>query len=116
MGWKCPATINFTGCLLDWTLEARPGIKILLFEPFVLECGVVTPEWTVEINQRREVVRKIAADYKLPLILTQEILNDAVQSAQAEYWLRDGVHPTLAGHQLLADAWLKTAAEQKFFA
>ena len=26
-----------------------------------------------------------------------------------KYWLHDGVHPTPAGHQFLADAWLEAA-------
>ena len=25
------------------------------------------------------------------------------------YWVYDGVHPTAAGNQLIADAWLKAA-------
>jgi acyl-CoA thioesterase I len=27
------------------------------------------------------------------------------------YWAADGVHPTPAGHQLMADTWLRTLGE-----
>ena len=33
--------------------------------------------------------------------------NEACTKCDASYWLRDGVHPTPAGHQLIADAWLE---------
>ena len=29
------------------------------------------------------------------------------ETVPASYWLGDGVHPTPAGHQLIADAWIK---------
>ncbi len=114
-GVEVPRYDKFYRMLLDWTFEARPDIKLILLEPFVLVFGAVAPEWVAEIDQRREVVKKIAADYNLPLVLTQDILNEAVKKAPQEYWLLDGVHPTLAGHQLIADAWLKTAKEAKIF-
>jgi phospholipase/lecithinase/hemolysin len=30
----------------------------------------------------------------------------AVKEAPPEYWARDGVHPTIAGHYRMAQAWL----------
>lgn len=29
-------------------------------------------------------------------------------SCKVEYWLKDGVHPTAAGHELIAREWLNT--------
>ncbi|MCX7971472.1 MAG: AAA family ATPase, partial [Negativicutes bacterium] len=34
-------------------------------------------------------------------------LNQALQQAPPEYWAADGVHPTAAGHWLMAQQWLK---------
>ena len=39
------------------------------------------------------------------------ILDKALERAPQEFWLRDGVHPALAGHQLLADAWIEATKE-----
>jgi lysophospholipase L1-like esterase len=33
----------------------------------------------------------------------------AATRAPASYWLPDGVHPSPAGHALIAEAWLKNA-------
>ncbi len=75
-------------------------------EPYVHVFGAVTPDWVDEINQRREVVRQLAADFNATLIKSQDILDKALEKAPQEHWTKDGVHPTLAGHQLFADAWL----------
>jgi lysophospholipase L1-like esterase len=102
---------TFYRMLLDWTLKARPKTRIVLIEPFVLVTGVVTPAWQADIDARRVVAANIAKDYRTMWIPAQEIFNAAAKLAPAEYWLGDGVHPTAAGHQLLADAWVKTTAK-----
>ena len=100
---------TFYRMLLDWTLAERPEIKLVLIEPFVLETGVVTPAWVSEINERRAMVRQIAAEDGTMFVPAQEIFDAALKEAPAAYWLPDGVHPSMAGHQRLTDAWLKVA-------
>lgn len=95
--------------LLAWTKETLPEVKLLLMEPFVLPCGAVEPNWLPEMDARREVVRGLVKEFDTLFLPCQEILNEACKRAPMNYWLRDGVHPSLAGHQLLADAWLKLA-------
>ena len=46
-------------------VEACPGIKLVLCEPFVLDCGVVVEGWRQEIDQRRSVVAKLAVGFGL---------------------------------------------------
>ncbi|MFA7229774.1 MAG: SGNH/GDSL hydrolase family protein [Victivallaceae bacterium] len=93
--------------LLQWTIDVLPEVKLVLCEPFVLVCGAVTPEWVPEINARRETVKKLAAEFNAPFIPFQQVFDAAVKKAPAEYWLSDGVHPSYAGHALMAEAWLK---------
>ena len=55
---------------------------------------------------------KLAKKYKAVFIPCQKILDDAAAKAgEPGLILRDGVHPTLMGHQVLADAWLKYAGK-----
>ncbi|MHB9139828.1 MAG: SGNH/GDSL hydrolase family protein [Victivallaceae bacterium] len=110
-GVEVPRYEQFYRMLLEWTVKARPNVKLVLCEPFVFVCGAVTAEWLPEINQRREVVRKLAKEFSAIFIPYQELFDNALKQAPAEYWLRDGVHPTLAGHQLIAEAWLKATAQ-----
>lgn len=99
--------------ILTWTLQALPDVKIVLCEPFVLEFGAVAEEWLEEIDERRRIVKNLAEEFNLPLVPIQSVLNEALKQAPPEYWLNDGVHPSLAGHQLISDQWLK--ATEDFF-
>lgn len=91
--------------------QALPDIKLVLCEPFVLPCGVVTPEWTLEMDQRRVVVQKLSDEFKGVWVPFQTMFNQAQQAAKPEYWAGDGVHPSMAGHERMARLWLSAVGE-----
>lgn len=93
--------------LLEYTRQQLPQVQLVLCEPFVLPCGVVAEEWVTEMDQRRAVVRELATAFDAVFVPFQGVLRDALRQAPAEYWAADGVHPTPAGHRLLADCWLQ---------
>lgn len=93
--------------LLEYTRQQLPGVHLVLCEPFVLPCGVVTEAWVTEMDQRRTVVRELATAFDAVFVPFQSVLREALRQAPAEYWAADGVHPTPAGHRLLADCWLQ---------
>lgn len=86
--------------------DALPGVHFVLCEPFVLSCGVVTKDWVAEMDRRRAVVRKLAAEFAAVFVPFQGMFDAALKEAPPEYWARDGVHPTIAGHYRMAQAWL----------
>jgi len=95
----------------DFLVELRaalPGLRFVLCEPFVLPCGVVTQEWVSEMNQRRQVVRGLAEEFKAVFVPFQEMFDGAIKLAQPAYWAGDGVHPTLAGHERMARLWIES--------
>ncbi len=107
-GVEPPRYAQFYRMLVDWTLEKLPNIKLVLCEPFVLETGAVKPNWLPEMRERQKIVRNLASEYNLVFIPLQERLNEAASKAGApDRILRDGVHPTLLGHQVIADAWIE---------
>ncbi|MCH8475816.1 MAG: SGNH/GDSL hydrolase family protein [Opitutales bacterium] len=85
-----------------------PGIRLLLGEPFVLENERITDEWFTEIAQRQEVVHRLAAEFEATVIPFGEAFQKALDRAPADYWSADGVHPTAAGHYLMAETWWKS--------
>jgi len=93
--------------LLEQTRQALPQATIVLCEPFVLRTGVVSAKWFPEFDQRRAVAGRLAREYQTRFVPFQSNFDRALADDSAPaYWAADGVHPTAAGHQLLADAWL----------
>jgi lysophospholipase L1-like esterase len=94
--------------LLEFTQETLPNTRLILCEPFCLPCGVVSEVWLKDMQHRQEIVRGLARDFKATVVLFQTAFDQAQKQAPAAYWASDGVHPSPAGHQLMADLWLKT--------
>lgn len=92
--------------LLERTQKAMPWVRIVVCEPFVLRCGAVTDKWFPEFDHRRTAARRVAEGAGADWVPFQSMFDDALQHAEAEYWAADGVHPTLAGHGLMAKTWL----------
>lgn len=102
---------NVYRMLIDDTLRELPNLKIIAMEPFVLPGTATTgleDYFRTEVSARAEAVRRVAGEYQLIFLPLQKLLDDACALAPASYWLSDGVHPTPAGHQLIADAWIDT--------
>jgi lysophospholipase L1-like esterase len=98
--------------LLADTIAALPHAKIVLGEPFLLPVGKHQATYAaeiIEVKKRQAVVRLLAGKYHLPWIAYQEAFDRACSKAPAEHWSWDGVHPTYAGHALMAQEWLRTA-------
>lgn len=97
--------------LLEEVLESLPNLKIMILEPFVLKGAATTEHWETfsdEVSKRAAAAKRIAEKFGLSFIPLQEKFNEAEKLAPASYWLRDGVHPTHAGHELITREWLKT--------
>jgi len=96
--------------LVEDTLAQLPGLTLLLMEPFVLPGAATVADWEVfsrEVPLRAKAVREIAGEFHAHCLSLQPLMDAACKRCPPEYWLMDGVHPTPAGHQLIADAWLE---------
>lgn len=95
--------------MLSETKEALPYIKIILMEPFVLRYTDTEASWeyfSKEVAKRRNAVKRLAKKYDAPTVPLQDIFNEALKKAPVSFWSIDGVHPTPAGHGLIAKNWL----------
>jgi lysophospholipase L1-like esterase len=103
-----------------WMLEQmrvqNPRIRFLLMEPFLLEVGDVTAAWKAALKPIQEGIAEIASEFDAPLLPLQSLFDNALALAPAAYWAYDGIHPTHAGFQLIADAWLDTAERHQLLA
>ena len=94
--------------LIERTRKSAPGVKLVLIEPFVLPVPEDRKEWRVDLDPKIHIVRELAREYGALLIPLDGLFAAASVKAESSYWAPDGVHPSPAGHALIADAWLKT--------
>lgn len=90
--------------------EALPDVEIMILEPFVLKGTETTAEWEIfrkEVELRAEKSKEIAEKYQLTFIGLQKLFDEAAERSSSGYWLKDGVHPTAAGHELIKREWIK---------
>ena len=97
--------------LIEEVKDALPSVKIMIMEPFVLKASATEYHWEefrYGVQKRAEKAKKVAEDFNLLFLPLQDKFDEAAKLVSADYWLKDGVHPTMAGHQLIKREWIKT--------
>lgn len=95
--------------LLDRTRSSLPDVKLIICEPFILPNTTVVDEtWIEPFSAYQNIAAGIAAEFEATWVPFQRAFNAATELAPATYWAADGVHPSMAGAQLMADTWLKS--------
>ena len=93
--------------LLDRTLKALPNVKLVIGEPFAVNnVKAVTDAWWPAFDEYRHTAQEIATEYNAAFVPYQRVFDEASKTVAPSYWTGDGVHTTLAGAQLMAEAWL----------
>ncbi|MCM1077197.1 MAG: SGNH/GDSL hydrolase family protein [Bacteroides sp.] len=100
--------------LLDTTLSVNPAVRFVLGSPFAAKVGKIgkADNYTMRtglLKECAEIVRRIADDYNAIYLPYDEMFDRLTNGGNPEYWIWDGIHPTPAGHQSMADLWLKNA-------
>ena len=96
--------------LLAETKERLGDIALVLMEPFYLPAGDVPAmisSWEHDMPIRQGIVKDLAKAHGAIFVPLQAAFDKATNLAPPEHWLHDGVHPTEAGHWLIAQTWLQ---------
>lgn len=110
------------GMLIEEIQEALPKVKIMIMEPFCLQASATenTEEqpnrWDyfhTEVKKRAERAKKVAEKYHLTFVPLQEKFDEVAKHTENAYWLRDGVHPTPMGHELIKREWIQAFSKIK---
>jgi lysophospholipase L1-like esterase len=102
--------------LLTKSKTMNPNILFVLGLPFIMPVAQERKaEWD-KFNAHRQqlglVVQRVAADFDAVVVDYPVLFEAANERKPYEYWAGDGVHPSMAGHELMAREWMKQASER----
>lgn len=84
-------------------------LKIVLCEPFLLLGDHNT--YRDDLNPKIKIVHKLSEEFRTLLLPLDKIFRESCSLHPPEYWAPDGVHPTPAGHALIAKSWIEYVEE-----
>jgi acyl-CoA thioesterase I len=95
--------------LLERTRDALPAVRLILMEPFVLPVPDDRARWREDLDPKIDAVRRLAREFGARLVPLDGIFAAAATRQPPAAWAADGVHPSPAGHGLIAHHWLQAA-------
>jgi lysophospholipase L1-like esterase len=107
----------YRGLLTDCR-RANPEILFVLGIPFVYPVGKRAEnfeKWRDDTNNRQAVIRKLAGEFDAVVVDYPAVFDKALKKAPAEYWIWDGIHPTVFAHELMAREWIKQVGKRLRF-
>ncbi len=76
--------------LLQQTKQQLPNVQFVLCEPFILPIGKLKDKWedySTEIKKRQQTVLKLSGEYNAIYVPFQDVFNQALSKAPADYWI-----------------------------
>ncbi|UJF15571.1 SGNH/GDSL hydrolase family protein [Jeotgalibaca sp. MA1X17-3] len=89
-------------------VKNKTNAQIVILEPFVLSDPIDRLEWRTDLDPRIQIIRRLATEFAVDFIPLDGLLNSIGMKTSFQYLTGDdGVHPTVAGHGMIAKAWLE---------
>ncbi len=85
--------------------------QFILCEPFLLHVSKEVVDLRESLDQKIIGIRKLAEEFSAVYVPFDTMFTEASEKTDPSYWAPDGVHPTPAGHALMAEEWIKSVFE-----
>jgi len=82
--------------------------QLIILEPFVLPVPPDRRNWRADLDPKITAARQLAREFGALYVPLDGLFAAAATRRELAFWAADGVHPTPAGHALIAQAWLST--------
>ena len=82
------------------------GAHLVVLEPFVLPVPPDRRAWREDLDPKIQAARRIATEFGATYVPLDGLFAAVAARRDAAFWSPDGVHPSSAGHALIAQAWL----------
>ncbi len=86
-------------------------IEVVILEPFVLPVPADRATWREDLDPKINAIRDLAREFGATYVPLDGQFAAASTRREASFWLPDGVHPSPAGHALIAEAWLRAMVD-----
>jgi len=83
------------------------GAELIVLEPYAMPKGVVKPEWRNDLDPKINALRALAMKYADAYIPLDGIFQKLSIETSPDIWTPDGVHPSIAGHRVIAKEVIK---------
>lgn len=96
--------------ILERTVK-ETGARLIVLEPFALPAESIAEydKWREDLDPKIHFARKLAREFGAAYVPLDGIFAAACAKKPPEHWAPDGVHPSAAGHGVIAEAWLAAA-------
>lgn len=95
--------------LIEQTKAKLPDVSLIICQPFIVNgTSAVDDSWIEPFKKYQDAAKRVANQFDAIWVPFQEVFDKAVELAEPTYWTGDGVHPSMAGCQLMAEAWLQS--------
>ena len=93
--------------LLGRARAATPALHLVLCEPFLLFEQPGEEGFRRDLDDKVAAVHRLADEFGAILVPFDAMFAAACTRMPATYWADDGIHPTPAGHGLMAWEWMR---------
>lgn len=104
--------------ILLQTKQRNPDTLFVLCLPFAYPVGKVKEDWDKYSNTIQHLtarIKKLVVEFNAVMVDFPAVFDKAIKKMPAEYWIWDGIHPTVPGHELMAREWIKQVGSRLKF-
>ena len=106
-----PETYNESYRRILDRVKAETKAQLIIIEPFLVPGGKDQEAWRDKLDALITLARTIARDYDARYLPLDGLFAAVSTRREPGFWSGDKVHPTPAGHALMAQAWIRTVTE-----
>jgi lysophospholipase L1-like esterase len=101
--------------LLDQVMLQNPKTLLALGLPFVSRGTRTSAKFDLfehEVKLRATYIKELALEFNGLFVDYPTVFEQAYKNQSIAYWIWDGVHPTVFGHELMAREWIKVVSKK----
>jgi lysophospholipase L1-like esterase len=89
-------------------IKQKTAARIILCSPFLLHVDESVVRMRDDLDPKIQILKTLAGEFDAVWIDFDAAFIAAQRRHIPSYWAEDGVHPTPAGHALMAETWLSS--------